>query len=89
MLVPAPGAGMLMGVNEALRPNGSPLIENATEELKPPLTVVVTDKRELLPAMTLIDAGEAVRLSAGTVVASFQWITRASASTEPRPVTRS
>jgi hypothetical protein len=58
---------MLMGVNEALRPNGS-RHRNATDELEAS-TYGCRTQEELLPAMTLIDAGESVNCGC-----TFQWI---------------
>ena len=42
MLEPAPGAVNDAGANDAVTPEGRPLIDNATAELNPPLTATVT-----------------------------------------------
>jgi hypothetical protein len=70
VLVPRPGAAMLVGEKLAVTPLGTPLIDNATAELNPvppaAVTVIGTDPpRATLALVTLNDsvkAPERVRL---------------------------
>ncbi len=63
--VPEPGAAIDVGLNATVTPEGSPLADNATAELKPPETVVVTVEEPLLPCTTETDVGEAASVKAG------------------------
>ena len=60
--LPPPGAAMEAGLKLAVTPAGNPEADNATAELKPPLTVVETVVLPEVPWVTLNDAGEAVML---------------------------
>jgi hypothetical protein len=52
VLLPDPGAARLAGVKEAVKPDGSALVENATAELKPPETATVSVTELLEPGAT-------------------------------------
>src|SRR5947207_6269809 len=56
---PEPGAGMGAGLKFAVAPEGSPLADNATEELNPPETVAVIVELPEPPTAILSDAGDA------------------------------
>ena len=53
VLLPCPGAATLGGANVAEMPLGSPLMENATAELNPLATAVVSTMRVEPPRTTL------------------------------------
>lgn len=57
--VPEPGAEMVEGLKLTVTPEGWPVAVKATEALKPPDMVVLTEEVELLPGLTLTEVGEA------------------------------
>ena len=65
VLLPDPGAIRLDGVKVAVRPNGSPLAENETAELNPPLTATVSVMELLAPGAIEIDGMLSLNCSAG------------------------
>ena len=69
VLVPAPGEAMLAGAKVAVTPDGRPLTENATAELKPLTRAVVMVMAADPPGATLALAAleVSVKLGAGTV----------------------
>jgi len=67
--LPEPGAAMDVGLNAAVTPEGSPLAESDTAELKPPETVVEIVLDPLLPAATERLVGDALSVKLGEVAA--------------------
>jgi len=67
--LPEPGAAMDVGLNAAVTPEGSPLAESDTAELKPPETVVEIVLVPELPAATERLAGDALMVKFGEVAA--------------------
>ncbi len=67
--VPEPGAAIEVGLKLTVTPVGAPLELNATAELNPPETEVVTVDDPLFPATTETDVGEAASVNAGVAVA--------------------
>ncbi|HSK42855.1 MAG TPA: hypothetical protein VLA83_03090 [Candidatus Binatia bacterium] len=67
--LPLPGAAMDVGLNAAVTPEGSPLAESDTAELKPPETVVEIVLEPLLPAATERLVGDALSVKLGEVAA--------------------
>lgn len=67
--LPEPGAAMDVGLNAAVTPEGRPLAESETAELKPPETVVEIVLVPLLPAATERLVGDALRAKFGAVAA--------------------
>ena len=60
--VPEPGAAMELGLKLTVTPDGWPLADKATAELKLPMIVLVIVEVPVLPCATERDAGEADRL---------------------------
>jgi hypothetical protein len=67
--LPEPGAAIDVGLNAAVTPEGSPLAESDTAELKPPETVVEIVLVPLLPAATERLVGDALSVKLGAVAA--------------------
>lgn len=67
--LPEPGAAMDVGLNAAVTPEGSPLAESDTAELKPPETLVEIVLEPLLPAATERLVGDALSEKFGEVAA--------------------
>jgi hypothetical protein len=67
--LPEPGAAMDVGLNAAVTPEGSPLAESETAELKPPETVVEMVLVPELPAATERLVGDALSVKLGEVAA--------------------
>lgn len=86
VLLPDPGAAILTGAKVAEIPLGNPEREKATGALKPPLTATANTTLMLEPGEMVTELVEGVTRNPGALVASFQWLTRIEASTEPRPV---
>ena len=57
--LPDPGAGMVVGLNATVVPDGMPEAERLMEPLKPPLMTVVMVDVPRTPCMTLREPGEA------------------------------
>ena len=70
VVLPLPGEAMLVGAKVAVTPDGSPLMDNATAELKPFATVVVIVTGVEPPGATLplVALDESVKLGAGETV---------------------
>jgi len=70
VLEPLPGEAMLVGANVPVTPDGRPLTDNVTAELKPLAPVVVTVMGVEAPAATLglLALAESVRLGAAETV---------------------
>src|SRR5579864_6640728 len=70
LLLPLPGAAMLVGKKPAVTPFGRPLTDSATADLNPLMTAVVSVIFAGAPTATLaLDAlGASVKLGAGTTV---------------------
>ena len=66
--LPAPGAGIVLGLKLTVVPVGTPVADRLIELLKPPLTTVVIVDVPRLPCMTVSEAGEAEMLKLGTAV---------------------
>jgi hypothetical protein len=64
--LPEPGAAMDAGLNAAVTPVGRPDADNATAELNPPETVVVSVEVPVAPCAMETDVGEAASVNAGT-----------------------
>ena len=71
VLVPEPGALKLAGAKDAETPEGMPVIDSATAELNPPLTVTLTEAVACAPRVTLT-ADVLETLYAGPELASVQ-----------------
>lgn len=69
VLLPLPGAAMLVGAKLAVTPEGSPLTDSATDELNPFNAAVETVTRAEPPAVTvaLVALGVSVKLGTATV----------------------
>ena len=67
--LPDPGAAIDVGLNAAVTPDGWPLAESDTAELKPPETVVEIVLDPLLPAATERLVGDALSVKFGAVAA--------------------
>jgi hypothetical protein len=67
--LPAPGAAIDVGLNAAVTPEGNPLAESDTAELKPPETVVEIVLVPELPAATDRLVGDALMAKFGEVAA--------------------
>ena len=67
--LPEPGAAIDVGLNAAVTPEGSPLAESDTAELKPPETVVEIVFVPLPPAATERLVGDALSVKFGEVAA--------------------
>jgi hypothetical protein len=67
--LPEPGAAIDVGLNAAVTPEGSPLAESDTAELKPPETLVEIVLVPELPAATERLAGDALTAKSGVAVA--------------------
>ena len=67
--LPEPGAAMDVGLKAAVTPEGSPLAESDTAELKTPETVVEIVLVPLLPAATERLVGDALSVKLGAVAA--------------------
>jgi len=63
--LPLPGAAIEAGLKPAVTPAGNPDADNATAELKPPLTVVEIVELPDVPCVTETLAGEALRVKSG------------------------
>jgi hypothetical protein len=63
--LPLPGAAIEAGLKLAVTPAGNPEADNATAELKPPLTVVEIVELPDVPCVTETLAGEALRVKSG------------------------
>ena len=72
VLAPFPGDAILVGAKVAVTPEGNPVADNATADLKPPRAVVVTVTEAELPAVTdtVVAPGVSVKLGTVTVSAS-------------------
>src|ERR1700722_2284059 len=70
VLIPAPGAAIVAGENEAVTPLGAALSDNAIAELKDPPFAVETATRPEDPGMTLriADEGAMVKVGAALMV---------------------
>jgi hypothetical protein len=77
---------MVLGANVDVTPLGNPVTEKTTGALKPPLTATVSVMLLFDPAFNATELDEGVTRKAGELVASFQWLTRTEASTDPSPV---
>ncbi len=66
--LPAPGAGIVLGLKLTVVPVGTPVADRLIELLKPPLTTVVIVDVPRLPCMTMSEAGEAEMVKLGTAV---------------------
>jgi hypothetical protein len=66
--LPLPGAGMLVGLNVTVVPEGWPLADRLMALLKPPLIVVVIVEPPWLPCTMLKEAGEAEMAKLGGAV---------------------
>ena len=71
-LLPDPGGGRLAGVNPAVTPPGSPVTENVTAALKPPLTATFTLTLLFDPAVSEREFAGRVARNVGTTLASLQ-----------------
>ena len=71
-LPPDPGAGRVAGVKAAVTPVGSPVTENVTAALKPPLTVTFTLTLLFDPAVSEREFAGRVARNVGTTLASLQ-----------------
>lgn len=67
--LPDPGAAIDVGLNAAVTPEGRPLAESETAELKPPETVVEIALVPELPAATERFVGDALSVKFGAVAA--------------------
>ena len=67
--LPAPGAGIVVTVNESVTPEGRPLALRLIAELKPPEVVVVIATSYCPPLDTVIAAAEDDTVNAGTTAA--------------------
>ena len=67
--LPEPGAAMDVGLKAAVTPEGSPLAESDTAELKPPETLVEIVLVPELPAATERLVGDALSVKLGEVAA--------------------
>ena len=67
--LPEPGAAIDVGLNAAVTPEGSPLAESDTAELKPPETVVEIVLVPVPPAATERLVGDALMVKFGEVAA--------------------
>jgi hypothetical protein len=67
--LPEPGAAIDVGLNAAVTPEGSPLAESDTAELKPPEMVVEIVLVPVPPAATERLAGDALMVKFGAVAA--------------------
>lgn len=67
--LPEPGAAIEVGLKAAVTPEGRPLAESDTAELKPPETVVEIVLEPLLPAATERLVGDALSVKLGEVAA--------------------
>ena len=63
--LPEPGAAMEFGVKATVTPNGWPVADKETDELNPPVTVLVMVEVPWLPCATETEVGEADRLNPG------------------------
>ena len=70
VLEPLPGEAMLVGAKVPVTPDGRPLTDNATAELKPfePAVVIVTGVDEPTATLGLLALAESVRLGAAETV---------------------
>src|SRR6478735_12279668 len=66
--LPEPGAVMEVGLKAAVTPEGSPLAESDTAELKPPEIVVETVVVLVPPCATDTVVGDAVKAKSGVCV---------------------
>jgi hypothetical protein len=66
--VPAPGAGIVLGLKETVVPEGIPEADRAMALLKPPLTAVVVVEIPALPSATLREVGDAEIVKLGPLV---------------------
>lgn len=63
--VPLPGAGMVLGLNPTVTPEGMPEADKAIELLNPARAVVVIVDEPCPPCATLTEFGEAEMLKSG------------------------
>jgi hypothetical protein len=66
--VPAPGAGMVLGLKLTVVPDGIPVAERAIALLNPPLIAVVMVDDPGLPCWTERDVGEAAMVKLAAIV---------------------
>src|SRR6516162_7808232 len=66
--VPDPGAENDAGLKTAVTPEGSPVTESPTSELKPPTAVAVIGVVAECPSLTVTLAGAALKIKSGTGV---------------------
>jgi hypothetical protein len=85
-LLPDPGAESLTRVNAAETPVGNPVTERAIAALNPPLMVTLKCALLFDPAVIEMVLDDRAAWKLGTIMASFQWLTRTNASIEPKPV---
>ena len=62
---PVPGAATLDGLKETVDPEGAPVAERETDELKPPEAVVAMLKVAAEPLRMVVEAGVAERVRVG------------------------
>src|SRR5208337_467707 len=77
--LPAPGAGIVLGLKVTVVPVGTPVADRLIELLKPPLTVVVIVDVPGLPCIILREVGEADIVKLGvavtvSVTVAVRWI---------------
>lgn len=84
VVLPEPGDAIVAAEKLAVMPVGIPATVNATAEVIP-VVVVLMDAVPVAPCDTVVAYVEIVRDPVGAA-ASFQWLTKLLASTEPSPL---
>ena len=87
--VPEPGAAMEVGLKLMVTPDGWPLADKATAELKLLRALVVMVEVPLFPCSTESEAGEAEIVNVGEVDGGARALIRPVPFGLPQPVTRS
>ena len=77
------------GLNDADAPEGTPLAERFTVPEKPPMELIETEGVALPPAVTVVEPGVALSEKSGEAAAGTRPGSKALASGEPSPVTKS
>lgn len=81
--LPLPGAAREAGLKLAVTPDGSPVTESETAELKPPVTALDTVVLTEPPWVTDKEEGEALRVKSGVCVPGLKMISRTGCSSIP------
>lgn len=87
--LPDPGAAIDVGLKVTVTPVGWPVADHPTDELKPPVTALVTVDEPVLPCCTETEVGEVEMVKFAGVLVDASALRRPVPLGLPQPVTRS